>query len=81
MITKATIDQSEYKKVGDFQHIITHATIGFMQLPEADRQEILKAFHLAKKGDWFYCIELDDTKVYACENGQNGYTIMLPSEY
>ncbi len=82
MTNLATVNLTEYRKTGDYNHIITHATPGFLALSKEERRAAMLAFQTtAFKGDHHYTIELENGgKVYMCENGQ-GYTAMLPEEY
>lgn len=79
---QAVVNLTEYRKTGYYNHIVTHATPGFMHLPQEARRAALLAFQTAVlKGDHHYTIELEDGgKVFMCENGE-GYTAMLPEEY
>ncbi len=79
-LSKAQVDLSEFRKTGEYNHIITHYTPGFGTLAGEDRQAIMLAFMLAPRGDHHYTLTIGDVKVYACENGE-GYTAMLPEEY
>lgn len=80
--TKATVNLTEYRKTGDYNHKVTHVTPGYLSLSEQDRRAVLYAFQTTVyKGDHHYTIELPGGgKVYMCENGL-GYTAMLPEEY
>lgn len=35
----------------------------------------------AKSEDWFYELEVDGQRFFAADNGERGYTVMLPEEY
>jgi hypothetical protein len=41
----------------------------------------INAFLGAPKGDHFYKVTLGKATIYVVENGERGYTAMLPSEY
>ena len=58
-------------------------TRGMMTLSSETREIIERRFLRATKlsDDWFYQIEVDGQKYFVCENGELGYTAMLPSEY
>lgn len=47
------------------------------------REKIEIAFNtMAKnKEDWFYKVEIDGKDYFVADNGEFGYTAMLPSEY
>ena len=47
------------------------------------RERIEVAFNNAakKKDDWFYQVEVEGKKYFIADNGEFGYTAMLPSEY
>lgn len=78
----ASINLTEYRKTGNYNHIINLVTPGFLELDDDTRLAVIKAFQLTEyRGDHHYTIEISDgSKVYVCENGK-GYTAMLPSEY
>lgn len=76
----AQVDLTEYRKTGDYRHLINLATPGFMALADEDRRAIMVAFATAPQGDHHYTLSVGDIKVYVCENG-TGYTAMLPEEY
>lgn len=80
-IVSATVDLSEYRKTGDYEHFINLVTQGFLTLPQVERTAILGAFMRTLKGDHHYTVTTSEgNKVYICENGA-GYTAMLPEEY
>lgn len=58
-------------------------TIGMMELPSVTRELVEKEFdkQVRKKDDWFYVVIVDDEKYFVAENGEFGYTAMLPEEY
>jgi hypothetical protein len=45
--------------------------------------KLLRAFSEAvhKHQDWFYQIEVDGKRFFVADNGEDGYTAMLPEEY
>lgn len=77
----AKVNLEEFRVTGDYPHYVGACTRGFMELPDEDREAIMKAFYAAPKGDHFYCISLDGKKYFIVENGEMGYTAMLPEEY
>lgn len=79
-LTKAKVDLTEFRKTGDYKHLITFATPKFMSIADEDRRAIYLAFAMAPQGDHHYTISVGSIKVYVCENGQ-GYTGMFPEEY
>ena len=85
---QANVNLTEYRKTGDYLHVIGVWTVGCMtDLSSDEREAVEQAFNAAPQGDHFYAVELrqhqDDKprKVFIAENGQFGYTAMLPSEY
>lgn len=46
-------------------------------------EKVLKAFaeQSHQVNDWFYVIEVDGYRFFAADNGEDGYTLMLPEEY
>lgn len=58
-------------------------TIGMMQESSETREAVEKEFNrLAReKDDWFYAITVDGKKFFVADNGEWGYTAMLPDEY
>jgi hypothetical protein len=58
-------------------------TIGMMQETSETREAVEKEFHrlVRLKDDWFYAITVDGKKFFVAENGEFGYTAMLPAEY
>lgn len=80
---KAKVDLSEYqdRKLKNL-HFIGVATPGFTALDFDTQFNVVRAFMNAPKGDWFYCIVLENgQKIFVAENGESGYTAMLPEEY
>jgi hypothetical protein len=51
------------------------------ELSSGDREAVEQAFNGAPRGDHFYLVELSGQKVFVAENGEFGYTAMLPKEY
>jgi hypothetical protein len=47
------------------------------------REKIEMAFNAAakKKDDWFYSVTIDGKDYFIADNGEFGYTAMLPEEY
>ncbi len=45
--------------------------------------KLLRAFSekAHQMDDWFYEIEVDGQRSFAADNGEDGYTLMLPEEY
>lgn len=35
----------------------------------------------AKRDDWFYEVRVGQIRFFVCDNGEDGFTAMLPSEY
>lgn len=58
-------------------------TIGMMQEPPEIREAVEAAFRRAveENEDWMYSVEISGRKFYLVENGELGFTGMLPSEY
>lgn len=58
-------------------------TIGMMQLPSQTRERIELAFTAMskQKDDWFYKISIDNKDYFVADNGEFGFTAMLPEEY
>ncbi len=58
-------------------------TRGMMQESSETREAVEKEFdRLAReKDDWFYAIEVAGKKFFVADNGEFGYTAMLPEEY
>lgn len=54
-----------------------------MQESSETREAIEKEFQRVsqEQDDWFYCITVNGKKFYVAENGEFGYTGMLPEEY
>ena len=52
-----------------------------------DNQELLRrilsafAEEVQRCKDWFYELEVDGQRFFAVDNGEEGYTLMLPEEY
>ena len=58
-------------------------TSGMMELPSETREKVEKEFNKAakEKNDWFYKINVDGKDYFVADNGEMGYTAMLPNEY
>lgn len=58
-------------------------TSGMMAETSETREAVEIAFNEAVKDheDWMYTIEVSGRKFYVAENGEQGFTAMLPSEY
>lgn len=58
-------------------------TSGLMQLPSETREQIECAFNAMseEKDDWFYKISISGKDYFVAENGEFGFTAMLPEEY
>ncbi len=58
-------------------------TRGMMQESSETRESVEREFErLAKeKDDWFYCVVVSGKKFFVADNGEFGYTAMLPEEY
>ena len=58
-------------------------TRGMMALFPEVRAAIEKEFNIAVKDheDWFYSVVVNGQKFFICDNGEFGYTAMLPDEY
>ena len=61
-------------------------TIGVKDLAERTPgllEKVLRAFarEVHRVDDWFYTIEVDGYRFFAADNGEDGYTLMLPEEY
>lgn len=58
-------------------------TIGMMQETQETREAVEREFtRLAKlTSDWFYVIRVKGKKFFVADNGECGYTAMLPDEY
>jgi hypothetical protein len=58
-------------------------TIGMMSFSSEVREAVERKFlrEVRLSDDWFYSVEVDGMKFFVCENGELGYTAMLPSEY
>jgi hypothetical protein len=58
-------------------------TLGMMCLSSDIREAVERKFLRESKvvDDWFYAVEVDGQKYFIAENGEFGYTAMLPSEY
>lgn len=81
MLTQAHANLKEYRNTGNYLHMATYCTPGFLGLTDVQRTAALSAFHKAPEGDHLYVIEMNDNiKIYFAENGA-GYTAMLPNEY
>lgn len=79
--TQAEVDLSEFRKTGDYDHYIGVFTPGFQSLSHYDQMAVIRAFQKAPRGDHHYTVTIGDIKVYIGENGERGYTAMLPGEY
>lgn len=53
-----------------------------MEQPEM-LDKLLRAFseEVHKRQDWFYQIEVEGKRFFVADNGEDGYTAMLPEEY
>lgn len=82
---KAEVNLTEYRQTGEYLHAIGVWTVGCMtELTSEEREAVEGAFNKAPKGDHFYSVVLHEAgvgKVYVAENGEFGYTAMLPEEY
>lgn len=69
------------KQAGDL--FIGVWTIGMMQETSETREAVEREFtRLAKETiDWFYVIRVNGKKFFVADNGECGYTAMLPDEY
>jgi len=58
-------------------------TCGTMELMSEVREEIEKEFHRQTeiKEDWLYEVSVNGAMYFVVENGEFGFTAMLPSEY
>lgn len=58
-------------------------TIGMMQETSETREAVEKEFdrQVKEKDDWFYTVVVNGKKFFVAENGEFGYTAMLPDEY
>jgi hypothetical protein len=58
-------------------------TIGLSLESAEIRYKIEAAFQVAsqKKDDWFYKVVVDGKDYFVADNGECGYTAMLPDEY
>lgn len=58
-------------------------TIGMMQMSSATREAVEQDFdrQSREKDDWFYTVVVNGNKYFVAENGEFGYTAMLPEEY
>ena len=54
-----------------------------MDQPSKIRGQVEVAFHVLAKAqdDWFYSVEINGKKYFVADNGEFGYTAMLPEEY
>lgn len=77
----ATVNLEEFRVTGHYPHFIGVWTCGMMELAGEDREVIEGVFNKAPKGDHFYSINLGERKFFVVENGERGYTAMLPEEY
>lgn len=46
-----------------------------------DRMNQAFANEAHRMKDWFYQLEVDGYNLFAVDNGEDGYTVMLPDEY
>lgn len=62
---------------------IRYVTRGVMAMPEFIRSELIREFEREKnlRDDWFYEIRVGKIRFFVCDNGEDGYTAMLPDEY
>ena len=87
MEVTATINLDEYRKVSDdIKHYIGLCTIGISNgFTDDEKAAVAEAFHELvdkdKTGDWFYSGEVNGKKFFLADNGEMGYTLMLPEEY
>lgn len=58
-------------------------TSGLMLLSSEVREEIETKFNAMVKEheDWFYKVEVDGKPYFVADNGEFGFTAMLPDEY
>ncbi len=58
-------------------------TIGMMHESSETREAVEREFNrqVRERDDWFYSIVIDGRKFFVAENGEFGYTAMLPEEY
>ncbi len=58
-------------------------TVGMMDESSEVREKVEQAFNkVVKTGDdWFYSFDIDGKKYFVADNGERGYTAMLPEEY
>lgn len=58
-------------------------TRGMMQETAETREAVEQAFarQAKAKDDWFYAITVGGKKFFVADNGEFGYTAMLPEEY
>lgn len=58
-------------------------TRGMMELPSEIRELVEKDFNrqARERDDWFYVIVVRGQKYFIADNGEFGYTAMLPNEY
>ena len=77
------IHNYNYKNMNNNLKFIGVWTCGLAAESSELRQKIEIAFNaMAKaKEDWFYKIEVDGKEFFVADNGEFGYTAMLPSEY
>lgn len=54
-----------------------------MAEPSELRERIETAFNAVarRKDDWFYKVDVDGKDYFVADNGEFGYTAMLPGEY
>jgi hypothetical protein len=58
-------------------------TRGMMDQPSELREQVEIAFNALtkEKDDWFYSVEINGKRYFIADNGEFGYTAMLPEEY
>jgi hypothetical protein len=58
-------------------------TLGLMQESSATREAVEREFNrlAQERDDWFYAVTVNGRKFFVAENGELGYTAMLPEEY
>ena len=62
---------------------IRYITPGVEKMPGFVKEELIRKFeHESQiKDDWFYEVRVGQIRFFVCDNGEDGYTAMLPSEY
>ena len=56
-------------------------TSGMMQEPSDVREFLERWLARTTVEDWFYAVEYNGKKYFIADNGECGYTAMLPDEY